>query len=158
MDEKRVREDLVELLRGGSAHTELARALEGVSPRARAARPGPSVRSIWDELEHMRLAQEDILHYTLDPEWTSPPWPEGYWPPEGAAVTDAEWEASVAAFREGLDGVVRLVEDTSVDLTAPIPHGEGRSYLREVLLVADHNAYHLGQIVQLRKLLGDWPA
>ena len=100
----------------------------------------------------MRLAQEDIFRYTLDPRWKSPTFPEGYWP-EHPSPTDAEWKASVKAFRKDLDEVVAFVRDPKTDLTARLPHGEGRTYLRQVLLVADHNAYHLGQIVQARKQL-----
>jgi hypothetical protein len=100
----------------------------------------------------MRLAQEDILRYTLDPEWKSPTFPEGYWP-KRPSPTDAEWKACVKAFRKDLDEVVAFVRDPKTDLTARLAHGEGRTYLRQVLLVADHNAYHLGQLVQARKQL-----
>ena len=103
----------------------------------------------------MRLAQEDILRYTLDPAWKSPAWPEGYWPAQ-PDPRDDEWNASVSVFEADLQHVVALTRDASRDLTAAIPHGEGRTYLRQILLVADHNAYHLGQIVQTRKLLGAW--
>ena len=105
----------------------------------------------------MRLAQEDILRYTLDASWTSPPFPEGYWPKAAETVTEEMWAASVAAFFADLEETIKLTQDSSVDLTAEIPHGEGRhTYLREILLIADHNAYHLGQRVQTRKALGDW--
>jgi hypothetical protein len=104
----------------------------------------------------MRVAQEDILRYTLDPNWTSPAFPTGYWPAAESPPTDSEWEASRTAFRRDLDEVCALARDPERDLTATIPHGEGRTYLRQVLLVADHNAYHLGQIVLTRKLLGAW--
>jgi len=105
----------------------------------------------------MRLAQEDILRYTVDAAWVSPPFPEGYWPKATESLTEEAWEASVAAFFADLDELIRLPQNPDVDLTAKIPHGEGgHTYLREILLVADHNAYHLGQIVQTRKALGDW--
>jgi hypothetical protein len=106
----------------------------------------------------MRLAQEDILRYTLDSAWESPPWPDSYWPAGVETVTDEMWQDSVEKFSSDLKEVAALVCDSSIDLTSEIPHGEGRTYLRQVMLVADHNAYHLGQIVQLRKLLGDWPS
>jgi hypothetical protein len=156
MNDSTLRKDLVELLEGHAAHVDPKRALADVKPSVRGTRPAPEVHSMWEELEHMRLAQEDILRYTLDASWTSPKWPEGYWPEPVEEVADEQWEASVAAFLRDLDEVRRIVEDPSVDLTAAIPHGEGRTYLREVLLVADHNAYHLGQLLQVRKLLGDW--
>jgi uncharacterized damage-inducible protein DinB len=157
MTDTTLRNNLVELLRGGSAHVAVADALANIRPESRTARPVAGARSIWDELEHMRLAQEDILRYTVDPAWVSPEWPAGYWPAEGAEVSDDAWERSVEQFFAGLDEVVALARDETRDITAEIPHGEGRTYLRQVLLVADHNAYHLGQIVQLRKALGDWP-
>ncbi len=156
MNDTTFRKNLVELLNGESAHVGPRRALDGVAPALRARRPSPDVHSIWEELEHMRIAQEDILRYTLDASWTSPEWPKDHWPAPTDEVGDEQWAASVAAFFRDLDEVVALVNDASVDLTAEIPHGEGRTYLREVLLVADHNAYHVGALVQARKLLGDW--
>ena len=157
MDDTVLREQLVKLLKGGEAHANAEAALAGVSPEFRSVRPAANVHSVWEELEHLRLAQEDILRYTIDASWTSPEWPEGYWPPENQSVTDEMWAASVDGFLSDLKEFVTLVEDSKVDLTAKIPHGEWRTYLRQVLLVADHNAYHLGQIVQARKLLEDWP-
>jgi uncharacterized damage-inducible protein DinB len=155
MDDRRLRADLVELLEGGSAHLRWERALQGLAPELRAASAGPGLRTIWELFEHMRIAQEDILRYTRDPGWKSPEWPEGYWP-SVRKPTDAQWRRSVAGFRRDLSDVIALVRDRKVDLTARIPHGEGRTALREVLLVADHNAYHLGQIVQARRRLGAW--
>lgn len=156
MDDTVLREQLVKLLKAGEAHANAEAALAGVSPEVRSVRPAANVHSVWEELEHLRLAQEDILRYTIDASWKSPEWPEGYWPPENQSVTDEMWEASVEGFLSDLAEFVTLVEDSKVDLTAKIPHGEWRTYLRQLLLVADHNAYHLGQIVQARKLLGDW--
>jgi uncharacterized damage-inducible protein DinB len=153
MDDRVVREQLVELLTGGHAHLTVDKALRGLDPEARGKRPAKGLHSVWEELEHMRRAQQDILRYTLDAAWKSPAFPEGYWP-ERPHPTEAEWKASVKAFRANLDEVVALARDEERDLTARLPHGEGRTYLRQVLLVADHNAYHLGQIVQTRKLLG----
>ena len=155
MDDKALRESLVELIRGGSAHVDPRRALAGIPSDRRVARPSHQVTSIWHELEHMRIAQEDILRYTIDASWSSPEWPRGYWP-ESDELEDDVWERSVGNFFADLDEVIALVEDESRDLTAVVPHGEGRTYLRQVLLVADHNAYHLGQIVMIRKLLGIW--
>jgi len=155
MDDTRLRADLVELLKGGSAHLTWEQALRGLPRELRAASPGRGLHTIWELLEHMRIAQEDILRYTLDPRWKSPPWPVGYWP-SAAKPTDAQWRTSIAGFRRDLSAVVKLVRNRRFDLTAPLPHGEGRTALREVLLVADHNAHHLGQVVQARRLLGAW--
>ena len=156
MEDSVLREQLIKLLRGAEAHIDAEAALAAVGAEFRNVRPVADVRSIWEELEHMRIAQEDILRYTIDSSWKSPEWTAGYWPAEGVSVTDEMWKASVDGFFADLDEVIRLVQDPKVDLTAKIPHGEWRTYLRQVLLVSDHNAYHLGQIVQTRKLLGDW--
>lgn len=156
MDDTVLREELVKLLRGGEAHVKPETALAGVSPRFRNVRPAANVHSVWEELEHLRLAQEDILRYAIDASWKSPEFPDGYWPPENQIVTDEMWEASVSAFLSDLEEVLTLAQDSRVELTAKFPHGEWRTYLRQVLVVAAHNAYHLGQLVQARKLLGDW--
>jgi hypothetical protein len=156
VDDAVVRRQVVELLRDEHAHAGTVRAFAGLAPGLRARRPPGSPHSVWDLLEHLRLAQEDILRYTLDAGWRSPAWPEGYWPAPAEEVEDAAWDASLARLRAELDEVCRLVEDPARDLTAAIPHGEGRTYLRQALLVADHNAYHVGQVVQIRKALGAW--
>lgn len=158
MNDSVFRQSLVDLLQGGQAHTTAEQALKNLNPALRNARPATGGHSIWEEFEHMRLAQEDILRYTVDAAWVSPPFPEGYWPKvTEEAVTEEAWAASVAAFFADLEEAIKLVQDPSVDLTVEIPHGEGgHTYLREILLIADHNAYHLGQIVQTRKALGDW--
>lgn len=158
MDDKTLRKTVVELLRGGSAHLSAEAALRDVSPKLRHVRPAEGVHSVWEELEHLRLAQEDILQYTLDPSWQSPAWPAGYWPANVDEVTDEMWSDSVQRFSADLEALIDLASDEKIDLTAKIPHGEGHTYLRELLLAADHNAYHLGQLVQARKLLGDWRA
>ena len=156
MDEKVLRQALAALLRKGQAHVTLDKALEGLPAAARGARPSPALHSVYEEVEHMRIAQEDILRYALDPDWRSPEFPDGYWPRADVAVTEAVWKESLERFRADLVGVCALAQDSTCDLTAPIPHGEGRTYLRQVLLVADHNAYHTAQIVTIRRLLGDW--
>jgi uncharacterized damage-inducible protein DinB len=156
MNDSILRQNLVELLRGGHAHVTPEQALDGLNPALRNVRPTNSPHSVWENLEHMRLAQEDILRYTLDASWVSPAFPEGYWPKETGELTEEAWAASMAAFSADLEGVINLIKDQNLDLTAEIPHSEGHTYLREILLVADHNAYHLGQIVQIRKALGAW--
>jgi hypothetical protein len=156
MDDSVLRKQLVDLLRGGHAHVTVEKALAGIGPDIRAARPADGVHSVWEELEHMRIAQWDILRYTLDPSWQSPEWPGGYWPAPGGQVSGEAWDAAVSKFSSDLEAVIKMIGDESIELTATIPHGEGRTYLRQVLLIADHNAYHLGQIVQARKILGDW--
>jgi uncharacterized damage-inducible protein DinB len=154
MNDTVLRQTLVELLTGENAHATAESALRRTNPKLRGRMPHAGGHSVWELLEHMRLAQEDILRYTLDPKWKSPTWPEGYWPK--AAPSEKAWRASVAAFRRDLKAAVALALDRRRDLTVKIPHGEGRTYLRQILLIADHNAYHVGQIVEARKALGDW--
>ena len=158
MDDRVLRKNLLELLDGGNAYTPLKTILADLKPKNRAIRPGGSPHSIWEELEHMRIAQEDILRYTLNPKWKSPSWPEGYWPEETGRVSATQWASSVKHFFDDLEELRSLVRNPDFDLTSELPHGEGRTYLRQVLLAADHNAYHTGQIVILRRLLDDWPA
>jgi uncharacterized damage-inducible protein DinB len=155
MDDSRLRRDLLELLEGKGAHVAADAAFTDLAPEHRAVRPKEDGHTVWELLEHLRIAQEDILRYTLEPGWTSPAWPDGYWP-ENETPTEEQWRTSLQGFRRDLEEVQALVRDPSRDLTSEIPHGEGRSYLREVLLVADHNAYHLGQVVEIRRLLGAW--
>ena len=154
MNESNLRANLVELLRGGQAHVTLAQGLEGIDPSLRGVRPEGSDHSMWELLEHMRIAQDDILKYMLDPSYEEMNFPDDYWPPKEKTPTDENWNSSVQGIQAGLDRLIAMVEDTGFDLTAKIPHGEWRTYLREVLLAADHNAYHLGQMVELRKKLG----
>ena len=157
MNDAIFRKNLIDLLRGGQAHVTARNVLTGLKPELRHVRPAEELHSVWEELEHIRIAQEDILRYTLDASWQSPIWPEGYWPVPTDHLTEERWSASISGFFADLDEVIALVQNPDLDLTAQIPHGEGRTYLREVLLVADHNAYHFGQIVQTRKILGNWP-
>ena len=152
-----LRKNLIEVLREGQAHVTAERALNKLKPELRNVRPAEGLHSVWEEFEHIRLAQEDILRYTLDASWRSPKWPDGYWPAPVENLTEEMWTASVSGFFADLQEVIDLVQDSNLDLTAKIPHGEEHTYLREVLLVADHNAYHFGQIVQTRKILGNWP-
>lgn len=156
MDAERLRDNLIEFLEGGGAHATVGAALEGLRPELRNVRPREDMPSVYEELEHLRIAQEDILRYTLDGDWISPEWPAGYWPTDNDDLTEEGWKGTVSAFFEDLAEVIKMVRDPALDLTAPIPHGEGHTYLREVLLVADHNAYHGAIIVQTRKLLGNW--
>ncbi|HEX9670573.1 MAG TPA: DinB family protein [Thermoanaerobaculia bacterium] len=156
MNEPALRDHLVELLRGGSAHLDFDAAVDGWPPELRRRRPAGAAHSPWEVLEHLRLAQWDILEFSRDPRHVSPAWPEGYWP-EGPEPPDAAaWERSAAAFRADLAAMQALVADPASDLFTPFAHGSGQTLLREALLVADHNAYHLGELVVLRRLLGAW--
>jgi hypothetical protein len=152
-----LREHLLYLLRGGGAHLDFEKAIADLPAKLRGAKPAGQPHTPWRLLEHLRLAQWDILRFSIDPHHISPAFPEGYWP-QGDAPADASvWQRSVDAFRADLRAMQALVADPATDLFTPLPHGEGQTILREALLVADHNAYHLGQLVLLRRLLGAWP-
>ena len=155
MNDKALRNDLIELLKGGQAHSTLEEVLKGLTPELCNKHPQKGIRSVYEELEHMRLAQEDILRYTLDPSWESPEWPDGFWPSDNDKMTEKNLSNAVSQFFKDLDELIALVKNPKFDLTALIPHGEGHTYLREVLLVADHNAYHLGKIVRTLSQLGE---
>jgi hypothetical protein len=154
--EDRLREHLLELLGGGHAHLNFDAAVAGLPPELRGTRPPRLPHTPWRLLEHMRLAQWDILRFCIDPHHVSPEFPEGYWPAGDAPPDPDAWDRSVAAFRADLKAMMDLVADPKTDLFAPLPHGQGQTVLREALLVADHNAYHLGQFVTVRRLLGAW--
>jgi len=151
MPEDALRQHLHKLLAGKGAHLELAAALGEFPPELTGARvPGIS-HTPWRLLEHMRIAQWDILEFCRNPAHKSPDWPEGYWPPEGATGDPAAWKKTAASFLDALEQMQAYVDDPKTDLMTPIPHGTGQTVLREALLVADHNAYHLGQMVLIRK-------
>jgi len=154
--EKDLRKHLKELLKGGGAHTRPEEVLADWPPELRGQKPPGLPYSPWQILEHMRIAQWDILEFSRDPRHVSPDFPGGYWPQQDAPPGATAWENSVNVFQDELRQVLQLVEDPSVDLFAVIPHGQGQTVLREALVVADHNAYHLGQLVVLRRLLGIW--
>jgi uncharacterized damage-inducible protein DinB len=153
----RYRETVARLLDWGEAHAGFDRATSGIPPELCGVQPEGLPYSPWQLLEHLRLAQRDILDFCRDPDYTQPEWPDDYWPPTPAPPSADEWERSVEAFRGDRDTLRRLASDPDLDLAAEIPHGEGQTYLRELLLVADHNAYHLGELVVVRRLLGIWP-
>ena len=157
MKDKVLRDHLVKLLKGGQAFVTFDNAIKNVKPELRNKRPSKEIHSVWENLEHMRIAQEDILKYSIDPKWESPDWPEGYWPQNSGSIDDNAWNESVASFIRDREEVIKLAMNEKIDLTSIIPHTEEHTYLREILLVADHNAYHLGQVVIVRKLLNDWP-
>ena len=155
-NDKALREHLLYLLRGGGAHLDFNAALAGLPAKLRGAKVKGLPFTIWRLLEHMRIAQWDILEFSRNPKHVSPEFPEGYWPERDAPPSAAAWERSLKTFRADLRAMERLVANPSTDLFARIPHGTGQTILREALLVADHNAYHVGQIVMLRRLLGAW--
>ena len=151
-----LRQAVAGLLEGGGAHVTLEDALSGLEPEWRTHRP-PGLHSVWQLLAHLRIVQEDLLRYTLDPTWTSPDWPDETWPENPSDLPEALWQETLAAYRRDLSELVALAQNPAYTLTDELPHGEGRTYLRQLLLAADHAAYHVGQIVSLRRARGDWP-
>lgn len=148
-----LREHIVNLLTKGEAHVDVSSELKDFPRKLRGSKPEGAPHTPWQLLEHMRIAQWDILQFSVDAKHVSPKWPEGYWPETEEPPSDKAWDKSVKDFLADLDKVCKLVRDPKRDLFAKIPHGTGQTLLREALLVADHNAYHLGQIVMVRKIL-----
>ena len=151
-----LRDHLVKLLEGGHAHATFDAAIKGLPAALRARAPKGLPYSPWQLLEHLRIAQWDILEFSRNPKHVSPEWPAGYWPATDAPPSPAAWNKSVSAFQADLKVMMSLVKSPRRDLFARIPHGESQTILREALLVADHNAYHLGELVYLRRALGAW--
>lgn len=151
-----VREHVLKLLEGGQAHTTFEAAVKGLPAALRGKRPKGAEHSPWEILEHLRIAQHDILEFSRDAKHVSPAWPSGYWPKSKTPPNDKAWAKSVRAFAADLEAMRKLVAADSTDLYAPIPHGDGQTILREALLMADHNAYHIGELVLVRRLLGAW--
>jgi hypothetical protein len=152
-NEEALRRHIVNLLTKAEAHVDVIAALREFPPALRGRKPEGAPHTPWQLLEHMRIAQWDILRFSVDPEHDSPKWPDGYWPKQEAPANDKAWKDSVRKFLDDLEAMCGLVEDKKRDLFAPIAHGDGQTLLREALLVADHNAYHLGQLVTLRRTL-----
>jgi len=157
MDETALRDYLRRFLSWHEAHADWKSALKGLPVKDRGKRPKGAPHSVWELVEHMRIATHDILEFSRDPKYVSPEWPGGYWPAKPEPPSSAAWEKSVKALQHDLEEMGKLVTDPKTDLLAPIPHGSGQTILREALLIADHNAYHLGQVVLVRRLLGCWP-
>jgi hypothetical protein len=151
-----LRKHVLELLKGKHAHADFDAAVAKFPVKRAGEKPADTPYSAWQLLEHMRIAQWDILEFSRNPKHVSPEWPEGYWPRTESPSGSAAWTESVRAFRADLKAMMNLVADQESDLLEPLPHGQGQTLLREALLVADHNSYHLGQLVMLRRLLGEW--
>jgi hypothetical protein len=155
-DESALRQHLLELLHGGQAHVSFDDAIREFPVDQAGLRPPGSPHSAWELLVHLRIAQHDILRFSQTADYQSPPWPKGYWPAAIGPASDTEWDDCVRAIRDDLAAFEGLLNDPDRDLFRAFPWGEGQTLLREALLIADHNAYHLGQLVLVRKLLGAW--
>jgi hypothetical protein len=146
--------ELTKLLLGGNAHADLKKALKGLPAELRGAKPDKLPYSIWQLVEHIRIAQWDMLNFCLDPHHKSPKWPDEYWPEEAAPKDDEEWHDSVEQINNELDEFISLISDSN--LYEKIPGGSGQTLLLEALQLADHNAYHTAEIIVIRRLLGAW--
>lgn len=155
-DDKVIRDHVLKLLKGRQGHVDFDNVLSNLPRESQGKKPEGAPHTPWQLLEHMRIAQGDILEFSRDPKHVSPKFPEGYWPNSEAPPDEGAWQKSVTSFAADLQAIADLVADPSTDLYARIPHGSGQTILRNALLVADHNAYHLGQLVLLRRLLGVW--
>jgi len=154
--DKVLREHVIELLNGRGAHSGFDDVVKNMPEKLRGVKPDGLPHSAWMLLEHLRRAQWDILEFSRNRKYKSPKWPEGYWPETAAPPSKAAWDESIQQFRKDLKVMQQLVANPKTDLYARIPWGDGQTILREALLAADHNAYHLAQLVDVRRLLGAW--
>ena len=155
-DDRMLRAQLANLLDSKEAHATFDAAVKGIPPKLRGVAPAGWEYSAWQLIEHLRTAQADILEFCVAARYKEKKWPDQYWPKQPAPRNAAAWNASIAAFRRDRKALQRLARNPRIDLGAVVPHGTTQTYLRELLLVADHNAYHVGQLVALRKQLGIW--
>ena len=155
-DDKALRAQLAKFLDWGEAHVGFDAAVKGIPPRMRGVVPAGWEYSAWQLLEHLRIAQADILDFCLNAKYKAKKWPDDYWPKSPAPSSGAAWAASIAQFRRDRKALQRLAASRTIELLAAIPHGTDQTYLREILLAADHTSYHVGQIVALRRQLGIW--
>ncbi|HLJ13011.1 MAG TPA: DinB family protein [Bryobacteraceae bacterium] len=155
-ESKAMRQQVMELLQMRGAHVDFDKVAADFPAKLRGTKPPGAEHAAWQLLEHLRIAQWDILEFSRNPKHVSPKWPEGYWPKNPTPPTPAAWAKSITQFCTDLRAMQELVADPNTDLLAPFPHGDGQTLLREALLLADHNSYHLGQLVLVRRLLGVW--
>jgi hypothetical protein len=153
-----IREHLVKLLSWEDAHVGFDAAVAELPARLRGNVPADLPYSPWQLLEHLRITQHDILDFCRNPAYRELSWPDEYWPRAAAPPSPGAWDASIEQFRRDRSALEELARDPSVDLEARIPHGSGQTYLRELLLAADHAAYHIGELIVVRRLLGAWPS
>ncbi len=151
-----LRRQLADALEWHDAHVDFERAVEGVPPDARGRKPQGVPYSLWQLIEHLRISQRDVLEFCRSPNYVEQKWPDDYWPQTDAPPDAEAWDKSIAAFRRDRDALKALASDPRLDLFAAIPHGSGQTYLRELVLMIDHNAYHIGELVAVRRALGLW--
>jgi hypothetical protein len=158
IDDKILREQLKQLLDGRNAHMSFDDAVADFPLELINTRPPNVPYTFWHLVEHLRIAQWDILDFCRNPDYQHIEWPAGYWPAPGAEATAEDWQHTVESFRADKAQLLALIEDPAVDLLADLPHAPGYSLLREINVVADHNAYHVGELGILRQIMNAWPA
>lgn len=154
--EKTVQQLLLEQLEGRNAHVDFDQAVQGLTYKQTGIKVEGLPHTIWELIEHIRIAQEDILEFCKNPDYVGMGWPNDYWPESHAPDSKAQFEQSVKAVRDGVETMRDMLRDPGNNLLAPFSHGGGQTLFREAMLIVDHNAYHIGQIVQIRRLLGSW--
>ena len=157
MADSSIREHLAKLLSWGDAHSSFESAVADLPVELRGTKPSTLPYSPWQLVEHLRITQADILDFCRNPKYRERTWPDDYWPSSESPPDSAAWDNSVRDFLRDRAALQDLSRDPKITLEARIPHGEGQTYLREILLVADHTAYHIGELVVVRRLLGAWP-
>ncbi|HKJ31040.1 MAG TPA: DinB family protein [Balneolales bacterium] len=156
MEEDSARKYLLKMLKGGNAHVEIDKALTGLPFKLVGAKPDNVPYTIWQLAEHLRISQWDIIEFSRNPKYESPQWPEGYWPESEAPTNQEIWKRTKDALIQDKQDMIDMLADQSNDLYEPFAHGNGQNLFREACLIIDHNAYHIGQIILIRKLLNAW--
>jgi uncharacterized damage-inducible protein DinB len=154
--DKTVRSLLLEQLEGRNAHVDFNQAVQGLTFKQAGIRVEGAPHTIWELIEHIRIGQDDILEFCTNPDYQAIDWPNDYWPEKSKPENQEQFEASVQAVKEGVDEMCELIRDPQNNLQQPFPYGDGQTLFREAMLIVDHNAYHIGQIVLVRRLLGSW--
>ncbi len=154
--DKQIRNHVISLLKGGNAHVTFDAAVKGLSPELRGVRPDNLPYSAWEQLEHIRIAQWDILEFSTNSNYKPLQWPKDYWPPTPEPPSTTAWNKSIKQVRDDLAAMIALIKNPKTDLYSKIPWGDGQTILREALLIADHTAYHLGELIAIRKSLKAW--
>lgn len=154
--EKTIRELLLEQLEGKNAHVDFNQAVQGLTYKQAGIKVEGIPHTVWELIEHIRIAQDDILDFCKNPNYEENDWPDDYWPKSSKPENKKAYERSIQAVRDGIEEMRGLIRDPENNLQAPLPHGHGQTLFREAMLIVDHNAYHIGQIVQIRRLFGSW--
>ncbi|MGV8877589.1 MAG: DinB family protein [Sphingobacteriaceae bacterium] len=152
-----IRRQLSDLIRKGNAHAAFEAAVESLPINLAGKKVSPLPYTIWQLVEHIRIAQSDILAFTSDPDYQSPKWPEGYWVEQDYPSSEAEWKKSIEQILTDREAFLQILTDPQNNLLQVFPHGDGQNILAEALLIADHNSYHIGEIILMRRLLQNWP-